>query len=125
MFSSTKPSWSNRSEIRRKRFRLITRESCGPKDQRLVLVRGMKIRWNTTNAEIERGTRLEPALTRWNLELPRGLTGKKKATTERKAARQYLLSRDFKDLRRITNVMEVIQDATLDLCKKGVGSVFF
>ncbi|KAF8172399.1 hypothetical protein K438DRAFT_1611914 [Mycena galopus ATCC 62051] len=83
----------------------------------------MKIRWNTTNAEIERGTRLEPALTRWNLELPRGLTGKKKAAAERKAARQYLSPRDFKDLRRITNVMEVIQDATLDLSKKGVPTI--
>ncbi|KAF8143237.1 hypothetical protein K438DRAFT_1783907 [Mycena galopus ATCC 62051] len=88
---------------------LITRESCDPKNQRLILVHGMKIRWNTTNAEIKRGTRLESALTRWNLELPRGLTGKKVAA-EHKAACQYLSHRDFKDLRRITNVMEVVQN---------------
>ncbi|KAJ6504065.1 hypothetical protein C8R47DRAFT_1247754, partial [Mycena vitilis] len=83
----------------------------------------MKIRWNTTNAEIGRGVRLEPALTRWNAELPRGLTGKKKSAAERKAKRQHLSTRDFRDLQRITDVMEVIQDATLDLSKKGVPTI--
>ncbi|KAK7014646.1 hypothetical protein R3P38DRAFT_2638211 [Favolaschia claudopus] len=92
----------NRSEIRRKRFRLLTREACEAGDRDLVLIRGMKIRWNTTNAEIERGVRLEPALVRWNQELPRGLTGKKKKAAERKAKQQYLSPRDFKDLRKIT-----------------------
>ncbi|KAJ6466771.1 hypothetical protein C8R45DRAFT_838934, partial [Mycena sanguinolenta] len=63
------------------------------------------------------------ALARWNSELPRGLTGKKKAAAERKAKRQYLSPRDFQDLRKITNVMEVLHDATLDLSKKGVPTI--
>jgi hypothetical protein len=84
----------------------------------------MKIRWNTTNAEIERGVCLEPvfiqtpctsfhlpfyfpqALTRWSSELPRGLTGKK-AAAEWKAKCHHLSPRDFKDLKKITKVMDV------------------
>ncbi|KAJ7839377.1 hypothetical protein B0H14DRAFT_2158485, partial [Mycena olivaceomarginata] len=83
----------------------------------------MRIRWNTTHAEIERGTLLEPALTRWNSELSRNLTGKKKATATRKAKRQHLSPDDFEDLRRIAGVMKVLQDATLDLSKKGVPTI--
>jgi hypothetical protein len=44
---------------------------------------------------------------RWNSELPRGLPGKKKAAAERKAKRQHLSLRDFKDLKKITKVMAV------------------
>ncbi|KAF7358398.1 hypothetical protein MVEN_00889900 [Mycena venus] len=91
----------HKSEIRRKRFRQITREACDKESQHLVLIRGMRIRWNTTHAEIERGTLLEPALTRWNSELPRNLTGKKKAAATHKAKRQHLSSDDFEDLRRV------------------------
>ncbi|KAJ6528845.1 hypothetical protein B0H19DRAFT_885820, partial [Mycena capillaripes] len=83
----------------------------------------MRIRWNTTHAEIERGTLLEPALTRWNSELPRNLTGKKKAAAARKAKRQHLSPDNFEDLRRIAGVMKVLQDATLDLSKKGVPTI--
>ncbi|KAJ7921045.1 hypothetical protein B0H13DRAFT_1604900, partial [Mycena leptocephala] len=63
------------------------------------------------------------ALSRWNLELSRGLTGKKKAAAERKARRQYLSPRDLEDLKKITKVMEVLQDATLDLSKQGVPTI--
>ncbi|KAJ7192115.1 hypothetical protein GGX14DRAFT_380455 [Mycena pura] len=83
----------------------------------------MRIRWNTTNAEIERGTVLEPALTRWNAELARGLTGKKKAAAARKAAQLHLMPGDFENLRRIVNVMSILQEATLDLSKKGVPTI--
>ncbi|KAJ7166159.1 hypothetical protein C8R46DRAFT_997261 [Mycena filopes] len=80
----------------------------------------MKIRWNTTNAEIERGVTLQPALTRWNSELSRGLTGKKKAAATKKAKRQYLSPNDFDNLRKIVNML---QEATLDLSKKKVPTI--
>ncbi|KAJ6482352.1 hypothetical protein DFH09DRAFT_950161 [Mycena vulgaris] len=83
----------------------------------------MCIRWNTTNAEIERGTILEPALTRWNAELTRNLTGKKKAAATRKAKRLHLSPRDFDDLRKIADVMSILQEATLNLSKKGVPTI--
>ncbi|KAJ7183337.1 hypothetical protein C8R46DRAFT_884226 [Mycena filopes] len=85
----------------------------------------MKIRWNTTNAEIERGVTLQPALTRWNAELSRGLTGKKKTAAIKKAKRQYLSPDDFDNLRKIVNVMtaSILQEATLDLSKKKVPTI--
>lgn len=51
--------------------------------------------------------RLRQALTRWNAELVRGLTGKKKIAAQRKAKRQHLSPEDFDNLRRITGVMSV------------------
>ncbi|KAJ6468730.1 hypothetical protein C8R45DRAFT_837649 [Mycena sanguinolenta] len=80
----------------------------------------MRIRWNTTNAEMERGVHFEPALAHWNSELPCSLTGKKKAAAERKAKQQYLSPCDFQDLKKITNVIEVLHGATLNLSKKSV-----
>ncbi|KAJ7486944.1 hypothetical protein FB451DRAFT_1228382 [Mycena latifolia] len=60
---------------------------------------------------------------RWNAELARGLTGKKKAAATRKATRLHLTPGDFDNLRRIVNVMSILQEATLDLSKKGVPTI--
>lgn len=49
-----------RSEVRRKRLRVLIRERCDPENQHLVPVRGMKIRWNTTYEEIKRAIKLKP-----------------------------------------------------------------
>ncbi|KAJ7277235.1 hypothetical protein C8J57DRAFT_1061135 [Mycena rebaudengoi] len=83
----------------------------------------MIIRWNTTHTEIDRGTILEPALTRWISELACGLTGKKQKAALRKAKRLYLSPRDWDDLRRIAAVMAILHEATLDLSKKDVPTI--
>ncbi|KAJ7161622.1 hypothetical protein C8R46DRAFT_904718, partial [Mycena filopes] len=70
--------------------------------------------------QIERGVTLQPALTRWNAELSRGLTGKKKLAATKKAKRQYLSPNDFDNLRKIVNIL---QEATLDLSKKKVPTI--
>ncbi|KAJ7263860.1 hypothetical protein C8J57DRAFT_1070296 [Mycena rebaudengoi] len=83
----------------------------------------MIIRWNTTHAEIDCGTILEPASTRWITELARGLTGKKQKAALRKAKRLYLSPHDWDDLRRIAAVMAILHEVTLDLSKKDVPTI--
>ena len=49
-----------RSEVKRKKIHHFIRKLCLPKHRHLVPIRGMKIRWNTTLAEISRGIELKP-----------------------------------------------------------------
>jgi hypothetical protein len=49
-----------RSEVKRKKMRHLIRKLCIPKHRHLVPIRSMKIRWNTTYAEILRGIDLKP-----------------------------------------------------------------
>ena len=49
-----------RSEVKRKKMRHLIRKLCAPKHRHLVPIRSMKIRWNTTYAEILRGIDLKP-----------------------------------------------------------------
>ena len=49
-----------RSEVKRKKIRRFIRKLCLPKHRHLVPIRGMKIRWNTTLAEISHGIELKP-----------------------------------------------------------------
>jgi hypothetical protein len=49
-----------RSEIKRKKIRCLIRKLCATKNRHPVPIRSMKIRWNTTHAEIVRGLDLKP-----------------------------------------------------------------
>jgi hypothetical protein len=58
-----------RSEVKRKKFRRLTRKLCAPKNRHLVPIRSMKIRWNTTFAEVLRGLELKPVRPRMFVKL--------------------------------------------------------
>ena len=49
-----------RSEVKRKKMRHLIQKLCPPKHRHLVPIRSMKIRWNTTYAEILHGIDLKP-----------------------------------------------------------------
>ncbi|KAF8835291.1 hypothetical protein BDN67DRAFT_857303, partial [Paxillus ammoniavirescens] len=83
----------------------------------------MPIRWNTTYAEIDRGIKLKPAISRWIDQLDQCLTGKKRKAAMLKKKKWHLSPGDWDFLEHFTAVLVLFHSSTLDLSKKGVPTI--
>ncbi|KIK72419.1 hypothetical protein PAXRUDRAFT_22012, partial [Paxillus rubicundulus Ve08.2h10] len=102
------------SDIRRKKMCKLIRQLCDEAYKHLVLVRAMEIRWNTTYTEMDRGTKLKPAVNHWVDQLDSGLTGKKKAMAIHKKKKWHISHSEWELLERLCVVLKDFYEATLD-----------
>ncbi|KAJ7733468.1 hypothetical protein B0H16DRAFT_1579534 [Mycena metata] len=108
-----------RSEIRRKKARVLIHKLADKEYRHLVFVRSMVIRWNTMYAEMRRARQLAPALDAFVADMPRGLTGKKKAAAVAKKKKWEMHSSDWEYIDKLMSALEVLQNVTLEFSKKG------
>ncbi|KAK6988651.1 reverse transcriptase-RNase H-integrase [Favolaschia claudopus] len=112
-----------RSEIRRKKARVLTHKLVDEDYRHLVFVRSMVVRWNTIYAELNRARHLSPALDAFVADLARGLTGKPKTIALARKKKWEMHSEDWEFVDKLINALEVLQDVTLEFSKKGVPTI--
>ena len=112
------------SEIKRKKIRRLIRKLCALKHRHLVPIRSMKIRWNTTYAEVLRALDLKPvfyqlsynlsltdvcgqALNQWIDSMDQSLSGKAKAATKRCQKKWRLSPDEWETLAKLCAVLKV------------------
>ncbi|KIM77778.1 hypothetical protein PILCRDRAFT_609148 [Piloderma croceum F 1598] len=81
-----------------KKIQRLIRKLCATKNRHLVPIHSMKIRWNTTHAEIMQGLDLKPALNQWVDLMDQGISGKAK-TAAKRHQKKWRLSPDEWDSR--------------------------
>ncbi|KAF8189167.1 hypothetical protein K438DRAFT_1493839, partial [Mycena galopus ATCC 62051] len=85
----------------------------------------MKVRWNTTLAELERAQLLQPAFNVFVSELPNGLTGKAKRVAQARKKKWEMSSGDweFVDKLNVPDTRQVLKLCTLEFSKKSVPTI--
>jgi hypothetical protein len=113
-----------RSEIKRKKIRRLIRKLCAPKHCHLVPIRSMKIRWNTTYAEVLRALDLKPvfyqlsynlsptdvcgqALNQWIDLIDQSLSGKAKAAAKCCQKKWRLSPDEWETLAKLCSILKV------------------
>ncbi|KAJ7910361.1 hypothetical protein B0H13DRAFT_2272566 [Mycena leptocephala] len=84
-----------RSPIRRKKLRKFIRRKAEKQFRHLVLIRSMKIHWNTTFAELERARMLSPAFDAFVSGMTEGLFGQARKLAEKRRKKWDMTSTDW------------------------------
>ncbi|KAF7378021.1 Reverse transcriptase-RNase H-integrase [Mycena sanguinolenta] len=112
-----------RSEIRRKKARILIYKLADQEFQHLVFMRSMVIRWNTMYAEMRRARSLSAPLDAFVADMARGLSGKAKAAALARKKKWEMHSSDWEFIDKLMSALEVLQDVTLEFSKKGVPTI--
>ncbi|KAF7348260.1 Reverse transcriptase-RNase H-integrase [Mycena sanguinolenta] len=112
-----------RSEIRRKKARRLIRSKVQRESRHLVFVRSMKVRWNTTLAELERAQLLQPAFDAYVSELPNDLTGKARTVALARKKKWEMSSADWEFVEKLVSALQVLKLVTLEFSKKTVPTI--
>ncbi|KAF8181032.1 hypothetical protein K438DRAFT_1976480 [Mycena galopus ATCC 62051] len=83
----------------------------------------MKVRWNTTLAELERAQLLQLAFDVFVGELPNGLTGKAKKVAQARKKKWEMSSGDWEFVDKLVKALEVLKLCTLEFSKKSVPTI--
>ncbi|KAJ6590812.1 hypothetical protein B0H10DRAFT_1628179, partial [Mycena sp. CBHHK59/15] len=83
----------------------------------------MKVRWNTTLAELERAQLLQPAFDVFVSKLPNGLTGKAKRVMQARKQKWEMSSGDWEFVDKLVKALEVLKLCTLEFSKKSVPTI--
>ncbi|KAJ7924535.1 hypothetical protein B0H13DRAFT_1601577 [Mycena leptocephala] len=83
----------------------------------------MKVRWNTTLAELERAQLLQPAFDAFVSELPNGLTEKAKKVAQARKKKWEMSSGDWEFIDKLVRALEVLKLVTLEFSKKTVPTI--
>ncbi|KAJ7035955.1 hypothetical protein C8F04DRAFT_499685 [Mycena alexandri] len=83
----------------------------------------MKVRWNTTLAELERAQLLQPALDSYVNDLPSGLTGKPRRVAQARKKKWEMSSWDWEFVSKLVKGLEVLKLCMLEFSRKGVPTI--
>ncbi|KAJ7708447.1 hypothetical protein B0H16DRAFT_1345051 [Mycena metata] len=83
----------------------------------------MKVRWNTTLAELERAQQLQSAFDAFVSDLPKGLTGKAKRVAQSRKKKWEMSSGDWKFTAKLVQALEVLKLCTLEFSTKSVPTI--
>ncbi|KAJ7869546.1 hypothetical protein B0H14DRAFT_3440541 [Mycena olivaceomarginata] len=106
-----------RPEVRRKTARRLILRKANKKYRHLVFIRSMKVRWNTTLAELERAQLLQPAFDAFVSKLPNGLNGKPKQVAQARKKKWEMSSGDWEFVDKLVKALEVLRLVTLEFSK--------
>ncbi|KAJ7449761.1 hypothetical protein B0H11DRAFT_2332104, partial [Mycena galericulata] len=83
----------------------------------------MKVRWNTTLAELERAQLLQRAFDSFVSKLPTGLAGKAKRVAQARKKKWEMKSGDWEYVSKLIDALQVLKQCTLEFSKKRVPTI--
>ncbi|KAJ7117991.1 hypothetical protein C8R43DRAFT_901672 [Mycena crocata] len=83
----------------------------------------MKVRWNTTLAELKRAKMLQPAFDAIVDKLPDGLTGKPRKVAQARKEKWQMFETDWEFVDKLISALQVLENCTLEFSKKTVPTI--